>query len=85
MKIVYLSGLRSFIADSLSRQPDKVGYHDNSDIEDYASRPHALQNPVVFAAVEDWLKVVVPHLALTGCIETMRTSLSCGHTGVALA
>ena len=44
-----------------------------------------LQDPVVFAAVEDWLKVVAPHLVLTGCIEAMKTALSSGHPVVALA
>ena len=47
--------------------------------------PYALQDPVVFATVEDWFKLVVPHLFLTGCIEIMKIGLSSGHLVMALA
>ena len=44
-----------------------------------------MQYPDIFAAVKDWLQVVVPHLVLTGCIKVMKTALSSGHLVVALA
>ena len=44
-----------------------------------------MQYPIVFTAVEDWLKVVAPYLVLAGCIEVMKTALSYGHPVVALA
>ena len=47
--------------------------------------PHALQDPVVIATTEDWLKVVAPHLFLEDCIETMNSALSSSHLVVALA
>ena len=40
---------------------------------------------MVFATIEDWLKVVVSHLVLIGCIEAMKKSLSSLHPVVALA
>ena len=49
------------------------------------SGPRALQDPGVFAAMNDWLQVVVPHLVLTDCMEAMKTALSSGHQVVALA
>ena len=53
-------------------------------IGDSGSRLHALQDPVVFAAVKDWLQVVAPHLVLIDCIEAIKTALSSGHPVVAL-
>ena len=51
---------------------------------DSGGRAHALQEPIVFTAIEDWLKVVVPHLVLAGCTEAINTTLPSGHTMVAL-
>ena len=47
--------------------------------------PHALHDPVVLAAVEDCLKVVAPHLDLSGCIDSINTALSSGCPVVGLA
>ena len=38
-----------------------------------------------FIIVEDWLKVLAPHLVLAICIEVINTALSSGCPGVALA
>ena len=47
--------------------------------------PCALQNPVVFSAIEDWLKVVASHLVLADCIDAIKAALSSRHSEVALA
>ena len=44
-----------------------------------------LQDLVVSAAVEDWLKVLLPHLILTGCIEAIKAVLFSGCPVVSLA
>ena len=46
-----------------------MGWPDGGDIGDSGSKPCALKDPVGFAAVEDWLQVVAPHLLLTGCLK----------------
>ena len=48
------------MADALSRQPEEVVQPNDGDSGDFGSGLHALQNPIVFAAVEDWLQVLVP-------------------------
>ena len=73
------------MVDTLSRQPGEVGLPDDINIRDSDSVPCVLQDPIVFAAVEDWLKVVAPHLVLTGCMEAMETVLSSCGPLVALA
>ena len=73
------------MANALSRQPGEVGYPDEGSIVNPSSWLHALQDPVIFSAVADWLLVVAPHLVLTGCIEEIKTALSSGHPVVALA
>ena len=50
---MYLPGLKDSTADSLSREPGEAGPPDDIDIKYSSSEPHALQEPVVFAAVED--------------------------------
>ena len=45
----------------------------------------ALQDPSVFGAVEDRLKVVVFNLFLTDCFEAMNSFLSFDHPVAALA
>ena len=82
---MYLPGLKNSMADALSRQPAEVDCPDDIDIEDSGGRPRALQHPVVFAAIEGWLKVVVPYLVLAGCIKVMKTVLLSGRPVVALA
>ena len=82
---MYLPDLRNSTADAHSRQPGKVGWPDDNDIEDYGSGICELQHTIVFTAVEDWLQVVVPHLFQTGCIEAMKTVLSSCCPVVALA
>ena len=44
-----------------------------------------MQDPIVFATIEDWLKVVVPHFVLAAHIEVKKTALSSGHPVAALA
>ena len=62
-----------------------MGWSDNGDTGDCDSSPCALQDPIVFATVEDWLQVVAPHLVLTDCMEAMKTAMSSGRPVVALA
>ena len=83
--MVYLPGLWYSVEDALSRQPGEADQPADSNIGDYHSRLPALQDPVIFSAVDDWLKAVAPHLVLTGYIEAMKTALSSGHPVVALA
>ena len=85
LKTVCPPSLKNSVAYALSRQPCEVGQPNGGDIEDSGSGPRALQNPVVFAAVKDWLQVVAPHLILTGYLEATKTILSSGHPMVALA
>ena len=66
---MYLPGLRNSVAAALRRQPGEAGYPDDVDTRDSGNRPRALQDILVFTAIEDWLQVVVPHSVLTGCIE----------------
>ena len=73
------------MADAFSRQPGEAGYPDEGDIGDYSIRLCALQNPVVFSAVKDWLQMVALHLVLTDCIEAMKTAFSYCCPVVALA
>ena len=73
LKIVYLPGLKNSVADALSRQPGEASWPKDTDIGYSNSRAHALHDPVVFAAVEDWLKVVVSNLVLEVYIETIKT------------
>ena len=58
--IVYLPGLRNSVADAFSRQPGEMDQPHDGDIGDSASGLYALQGHVVFAAVEDCLKVEAP-------------------------
>ena len=58
---MYLPGLKNSVADALSRQPGKIGWPYDIDINHSGSGPHSLQDPVGFAAIEDWLKIVSPH------------------------
>ena len=60
VKIVYFPGLRYSGSDALSRQPCEAGQPDDDDIGDFGGGPYALQDPIIFAAVEVWLKVVDP-------------------------
>ena len=76
---MYLPGLKYYVADVLSGQPRDI------DIEDSGSGLCKVQDAVVFDAVEDWLKIVTPHLVLADCVEAMKTSLSSDHPVVALA
>ena len=46
---------------------------------------YALQDPVISAAIVDWLKVLGPHLVLADCIEAMKSCLSSSHPLVVLA
>ena len=71
--------------NALSSQPGEVGWPDDCDTRASSSRPYALQDPVFFATIIDFLKLVAPHLVLTGCIEAMKTALTFGHPVVALA
>ena len=73
------SGLKNSVANALSRQPDNVN------IGDLSSVICILYDPVGFATIEDWLKVVVPHLALAGCIKAMKPAFSPGCIVFALA
>ena len=56
------------MAETLSRLPSEVGQPDYSAIRDSGIGPRAMQDSIVFATVEDWLEVAVPHLVLIGCI-----------------
>ena len=39
---------------------------------------------IFIAVIENWLKVMMPQLVLTGCIEAMKTALSSGNPVVIL-
>ena len=84
LKIVYLPGLRNSVAKSLSNQPCEVGQPDEGDIGDYGSRLSALQDPIGFTALENWLQMVAPHLVLTGSMEAVKIALSSGFPVVSL-
>ena len=43
-----------------------------------------LHDPVIFSTIEDWVKIVAPHLLLVEYIEAMKKSLSSGYTVIAL-
>ena len=65
---MYLLSLKNSMVDAPSRQPGEECLPDDVHIEDLGSGPYVLQGLVVFTAIEDWLKVVVPNLDLAGCI-----------------
>ena len=71
--------------EALSRQPGEVRYPDDGDIGDSGSGQLAMQNLVFYAANENHLKVVVPHLEPAGFIQAMKTDLSSSYPMVALA
>ena len=48
------------------------------------SRPYAQYLLLLYSAVEDWLKVIAPHLLLTSCVWAMINSLSLSPLVVAL-
>ena len=85
LRNVYFPVLGNLVVDTLSKQPGEVGLPDDINIGDSDSMLCMLQDPIVFAEVEDWLKVVAPHLVLTGCMEAMKTVLSSCGPLVALA
>ena len=72
LKTVYLPGLRNSVADALRKYPGKAVQPSDSNIRDSDSRAYALQDSVAFADIDNWLKVVGPHLVLTGCIDAMK-------------
>ena len=78
-KTVYLLGMNNSVADALSRQTGGAGQPDDGDIGESSSGPHEVLDPIVFCAVENWLKVVAPHLVLTNYIEAINSSLSSSH------
>ena len=51
---------------------------------DYSSGLCVLKDPVVFSAIEDLLKVIVPYSVLIDWFEAMKTALSSSHLVVAL-
>ena len=53
MKILYLPSSRDLVADALSRQPVEAGLPDDAAIGDTGSGLRALQDTVVFAAIND--------------------------------
>ena len=59
--------------NAYSRQTGEVGQPDDVNTGNSGIGPHALQDCVVFAAVEDRLKIVMPHLVLEDWVEAMKT------------
>ena len=85
LKKVYFLGLKNLVADAFSRLPGVAGFPDDIDIEKSSSGPRKLQDPIILAAMKDWLQVVAPHLVLTNCMGAIKTALPFGHSVVALA
>ena len=72
------------MAKVFSRKPGETSWPNDGDIGDSSNGTCTLHDLVVFVAVEDWLKVLVPHLVLNDYTEAIKFSLSSGHPMVAL-
>ena len=53
LRIVYLLGFNNLVANALSKQLDEASQPNDAGIGESRSELYALQDPVIYAAIED--------------------------------